>query len=561
MIQNSLYDKDFLLKLDKDRNKTIYARITALQFDESPIEYIEGRVTSGSINIDGNSAVRRTCQLSMICQTFDYNDYYWSLNTKFKLEIGVENHVDSNYPEIIWFNQGIYLISNFNTSNSPSGLNISISGKDKMCLLNGEVGGTLQASIDFGTEEIEGTDGIWRIKKIPIPDIIRNMVHTYAGEPYWNIVINDLNTYGVELLEYRYDIPMYIYRDYTSEVYDNALIENNTTKIYKAKENNVNQADTSKTYKLKDLKAEDLDLLLNGVGISSPKKLFTEEGKAIKVAKIETGQAAGYRETELTYPGDLIGGIGETITFVLDKIKNILVEFEYFYNLNGQFVFQKKRSFINSLWTPVSTDEQGNAAVTESLMQSSATAYTFSGGELITAFNNSPNILNMRNDFSVWGEREGITGAKIPIHMRYAIDKKPTYYKSIDVDYGTYKIDVNGVESGVKGSDFKVIDDYNKRFGTVLKGQSSKEYKVGENCDWREIIYQMANDYYKYSFLEDFELRIIKNNLNHYPSGQTGYEQYYIDIISFWRDIYDPDLKTKREEAIEELGQQSLYRK
>jgi len=25
-----LYDKDFLLELDKDRNKTIYARITAL---------------------------------------------------------------------------------------------------------------------------------------------------------------------------------------------------------------------------------------------------------------------------------------------------------------------------------------------------------------------------------------------------------------------------------------------------------------------------------------------------------------------------------------------------
>jgi hypothetical protein len=84
-----LYDKDFLLQLDKSKNKTIHARITALQFNESPIETIEGRVTQGSINIDGASAVRRTCSLTMVAQNFNYNDYYWGLNTKFKLEIGV----------------------------------------------------------------------------------------------------------------------------------------------------------------------------------------------------------------------------------------------------------------------------------------------------------------------------------------------------------------------------------------------------------------------------------------------------------------------------------------
>jgi hypothetical protein len=39
------YDKNFLLELDKQKNKIIYARITALTFDEKPIEFIEGRVT------------------------------------------------------------------------------------------------------------------------------------------------------------------------------------------------------------------------------------------------------------------------------------------------------------------------------------------------------------------------------------------------------------------------------------------------------------------------------------------------------------------------------------
>jgi hypothetical protein len=44
----------------------VFARITLLNQNEMPIEYIEGRVTAGSINIDGNSALRRTCNLTMI---------------------------------------------------------------------------------------------------------------------------------------------------------------------------------------------------------------------------------------------------------------------------------------------------------------------------------------------------------------------------------------------------------------------------------------------------------------------------------------------------------------
>jgi hypothetical protein len=55
----------------------------------------------------------------------------------------------------------------------------------------------------------------------------------------------------------------------------------------------------------------------------------------------------------------------------------------------------------------------------------SATAYSFNDGELISAFSNNPNILNMRNDYAIWGVRKSLSGGDIPIHMRYAIDKKP----------------------------------------------------------------------------------------------------------------------------------------
>ena len=61
-----VYDKDFLLALDKMREREVYARVTALNFQEAPITTIEGRITTGSINVDGDSAVRRTCSLTLI---------------------------------------------------------------------------------------------------------------------------------------------------------------------------------------------------------------------------------------------------------------------------------------------------------------------------------------------------------------------------------------------------------------------------------------------------------------------------------------------------------------
>jgi hypothetical protein len=47
----------------------------------------------------------------------------------------------------------------------------------------------------------------------------------------------------------------------------------------------------------------------------------------------------GYRLTNLKYDGDLINSIGESLTSIFDKIKKMLGEFEYFYDLDGRFVF------------------------------------------------------------------------------------------------------------------------------------------------------------------------------------------------------------------------------
>ena len=794
--------KDFLLELDRYRNKTIYARITSLRMDESPREGIEGRVTQGSINLDGASALRRSCSLTIVAQNFDYNDYLWGMNTKFKLEIGVENPINPRYPSIIWFNQGIYLISSFNVSRAATNFTISIQGKDKMCLLNGEVGGSLTSSVDFGQIEEEDEYGNWVIRKIPIPEIIRNMVHVYANEPYHNIIINDLDTYGLELLEYRYDTPMYLYRLAGTNIYTGALLETTDKKYYLSK--------NSSPISLGEIPPTHLDMLVDTlVGTSDPKPVYVKEnGNFVELymAKVEYGQTAGYRQTELTYAGDLIANVGESITSVLDKIKNMLAEFEYFYDVNGQFIFQKKQSFISTMWGPNTvvmttnidimtkaidnfslkmTDAQlaayekkseilwgtydtqlkeniitfaefcelepeerydyligllekyemlyyssgmANQPI-EQLAVASSTAYTFNGAELITAFNNNPQINNLKNDYSIWGERTSISGAKIPVHLRYAIDEKPSFYKSFDgkiymTDRGVieelkeqakeeikkqffdkvngfkmlyevpaelelpkkqedgswsagwwdirdwynyysilndeipsytmkwysrndlegclpalsvpvnyipqYKLNANSHvwllirqpnglynpqhgngnpannatlctlyesqytdETQTKYTTTKVLDangqpvqkafippysgcndqhtyidflenDVKKQGNTVyfynpafpsyksyedlVSDKIEKEYDEYEKqgllnyVDWREIIYQMARDYYKHNTEDNFERDVSLNNDPFYSSGRTGYESYYIDIQGFWRQLYYPNL-------------------
>ena len=517
-----LYNNEFLKKLDEHRTRIIYARIVALTLDEIPIESIEGRVTQGSINIDGDSAVRRTCSLTLVAHEFDYNAFIWGLNTKFTLEIGLENMIDSNYPDIIWFKQGTYFISQFSTSHATNNFNISISGKDKMCALNGEIGGSLTSSIDFGTVEdiITLDDGSksTKITKLTLKDIIRNVVHLYGGEPLHNIIINDLDISGLELLEYRYDTPMYLYKSISLNHFENVTLDGNKQcEIWKVTgvdesgndiivhdysyidnegnkyaQNSLESDIPLRHIVLSDLTVSELEMLVNpmtGTKTPCPIKM---DNQLWHIAKVSYGETAGYRFTDLTYPGDLIGGIGEALTSILDKIKNMLGEYEYFYDLDGHFVFQRKQTAVQIAWSP--EDEQKNR-----VSQDDEVAYVFKGGELVTTFNNNPNLGNLKNDYSVWGQRNSISGQALPVHMRYAIDLKPTYYKAFD--------------------------------GTVY---------TSDTYDWRELIYQMAKDYYAHNTEDDFAVLLTNNNLPYYPLGKTGYENYYTDLLGFWRDLYDP---------------------
>ena len=139
MMNNYLLDSNFLLQLDKQENKEVYAHIIALTPEEYPREEIEGRVTGGNVNVDGNSAIRRTCSINLVAEHNDhFIDEAWCYGTKIKIQIGLGNTINLNYPDIIWFDMGIYIITSFNISKNANSLNISLQGKGKMCLFNGE---------------------------------------------------------------------------------------------------------------------------------------------------------------------------------------------------------------------------------------------------------------------------------------------------------------------------------------------------------------------------------------------------------------------------------------
>ena len=90
-------------------NITKYARITALDLNELPIQTIEGKITNaGTLNLDGKSALRRSCQFSITCETNEQPiDEYWSLKTLFSLSLGIAE--DNQEPE--WYDQGVFCLT------------------------------------------------------------------------------------------------------------------------------------------------------------------------------------------------------------------------------------------------------------------------------------------------------------------------------------------------------------------------------------------------------------------------------------------------------------------
>ena len=552
-MKNPLLDYDFLKELDSYPHKTVYAKIILLNFDELPVQEIQGRISAGSVNIDGASAIRRTCSLTMITNEEQIDNIYWGLKNKFKLEIGLENNINFNYPDIIWFKQGLFVITDLNESLNASNHTINISGKDKGCLLNGEIGGSIPSTTNFSKmdiNEINGNNIITTTIDIPIKEIIKNAVISFGGESLHNIVINDIDNYGMELMSYKGDSPLYMLFNEKAQMVTNMTFngENRKCKYWDSVE---------KEWKISEsMNFTDTRFIFN----SYVDQMTTEHRTLIwdaqsqtynySVIKFEKDESVGYRKTELIYPGDLIANAGESLTSVLDKIKNMFSTFEYFYDIDGKFIFQKKKTYVNTSWNNVKVSE--DEIYVDAAALTSQTIYSFNDNQMLTAISKQPSLTNLKNDFSIQGTRKSATGADILIHMRYAISDKPVKYHSIKEDktYVSYEY-MDYIKDETVNS-----DNFDQKIYYIRNAQGkfekAKEYIenqiyycgtdwVGERYDWRELIYQMALDYYKYNQQDDFLSLIATNNPIYFPTGETGYEMFYTDLQGFWRQIYNPE--------------------
>jgi sugar lactone lactonase YvrE len=203
-----IYSREFYDELFLNRDRELFVKINLLTWTELKIKEIQGLITSGSLSADGNSAVRRTINFTML---LDPNTYFLpevanevGISRKISIYVGLKNKTQyARNPNlvsnalahlsepIIYFNLGVFIPSSVDLSHSIDNSSISISAQDKMCLLNGDIGGELGYDIDFvNSITNENTAYI---------DIIKDTVSFFGGIDETKIVVADLPYFAESL--------------------------------------------------------------------------------------------------------------------------------------------------------------------------------------------------------------------------------------------------------------------------------------------------------------------------------------------------------------------------
>lgn len=375
--------RNLLNEIDSFLNQRQYVKITLLNWDEEPIRAIEGEISSGSISKVGDSPIRRTAQLTCAVDARSYSvddgKADFAINKKVFIEIGVKNETP-HYPEypIFWFPEGVFFIGSFSiNSGANSSTNITLSLKDKMAMLNGDVGGTLPATTIFDSMDTQLPNGEYIEKKVLIYNIIQELVHHYGGEDLNRIVIEGVPFRIRRIMQWNGDEPVY------------------------------------------QIHNVDID-----TGLLNPIFSFTPEDKE-KDLKYVKGNDIGYIMDDFVILDELTGAPGESVTSVLDKIKNILGNYEYYYDVFGTFHFREIKNYYVTTQARTLLDEMAeNDYLVET--NNSRSIYTFDDEKLLTSINVTPQYENIKNDYIVEGQTS-IADSDITVPIRYhlAIDKKP----------------------------------------------------------------------------------------------------------------------------------------
>ncbi len=501
MVYNFPYlkDNDFLKEFNEVHLKEQYVKIIVLTFDEKPIQQIQGLVTGGNISLDGSSGMRRTCNLNMIVNQSNMSltntQNLLSINKKIEVLIGFVNNTEKylDYP-MIWFPQGVYVIISPNITNGLNGMNISLTLHDKMALLNGQCGGTLPASVIFSQVEDIDENGKVVINKPTIFQIILELVNHFGGQQLGKIIINDVDTRIKAVMKWTGSTPLYI---------QSTVNDNTGQKIYTV---STTELDKSKVYTY--------------------------------------GQDVGFTLTDFTYPGDLIGNAGDTVVTILDQIKNTLGNYEYFYDINGNFVFQEIKNYLNNTY---STRLLNELTLNDYLVDytTGKSVYTFENSNIVQSYSNTPQYQQIKNDFMVWGKRKTVNDLEIPIRYHLAIDTKPSFGNEYTIFYYT------DPEDGILKAKKPLIFDSKQDFPEIGEANQYYSFPGGAIFSWDPDSEEYIQTSYEKTntITEDYRTELYFSGIESEPFGLAS-NYYFTELKNQWPKIYDLQEHKFKEEVI-----------
>lgn len=181
-----------------------YIKVEIYDSNNNKLDSIEGNVIDGTIDIDATSNMRRQFSgLTMVITNNKYipssSSYFW-INRKVRLAIGIKNMLTD---KICWFHLGWYYISKPDIKKTQTTYELTLSGYDYMCQLDGTYNGCLSNAV--ATKITAGT---------PIGQAIRSTLTFKANENNYMVedVVDSINT----VLTVPYDLE----KDSTSTIRD-----------------------------------------------------------------------------------------------------------------------------------------------------------------------------------------------------------------------------------------------------------------------------------------------------------------------------------------------------
>ena len=187
-------NEDYQLIQMKTRNSKI--KVELLNFNFQTINYLEGNAIGGSISVDANSDIRRSCSIDLVVDrqslSIAEDSEIW-LERYVKIYQGIDN---PRTKQTAWWNMGIFLINNPNRTYDISTKTLSFEGLDLMAKLTGARNGQLPA---MATLVPAGSN---------VADVVRDTITQLGGFP--NYIIQDVG----------YTVPYDIKMDTGATIYE-----------------------------------------------------------------------------------------------------------------------------------------------------------------------------------------------------------------------------------------------------------------------------------------------------------------------------------------------------